>query len=139
MMRSIGRLAVLVSAVATLVSCGSDSGTAIRASVTGAYTLSTVNGLPLPFIENSSGAVVRITAGQLVAQSDGSFSETLTRSTTPPSGTPTTASTVANGTYQVGNEVVVFTYAGTNATVLGSITNGGLSIQNGPNSYEYKR
>jgi hypothetical protein len=139
MMRSIVRPAVIVSALAALVSCGSDAGTAVRASVTGTYQLATVNGQPLPFTENSSGAVVKITAGQLVAQSDGSFTETLTRSTTPPGGATTTASTVSNGTYQVGNQVIVFTYSGTSATLLGSLTNSGLSIQNGPNSYEYAR
>ena len=61
------------------------------------------------------------------------------RSTTPPGGTTTTASTVSNGTYQVGNQVIVFTYSGTTATALGSLTSGGLSIQNGLNSFEYVR
>jgi hypothetical protein len=139
MMRSIIRLTGFVGALATLASCGSDAATGIRASVTGTYTLSSVNGQQLPFRENSSGAVVDITAGQLVAQSDGTFSETLTRTTTPPSGTATTASTVANGTYQVGNQVIVFTYTGSTVTLLGSLTGSGLSIQNGVNSFEYKR
>ena len=139
MMRSIVRLAATVGALATLVSCGSDSANGVRASVAGTYQLSTVNGQPLPFTENSTGAVVKITAGQLVAQPDGSFTETLTRSTTPPGGATTTASTVSNGTYQVGNQVVVFTYSGGAATALGSLTNGGLSIQNGTNSFEYKK
>ena len=138
-MRSNIRLAVLVGALATLASCSSDAGTAVRASVTGTYQLLSVNGQPLPFTENSSGAVVKITAGQLVAQSDGSFTETLTKSTTPPGGTTTTASIVSNGTYQIGNQVIVFTYSGNSATALGSLTNGGLSIQNGLNSYEYVR
>jgi hypothetical protein len=140
MMRSQIRLAVLVGALATLASCGgSDSGTGVRAAVTGTYQLSTVNGQPLPFTENSTGAVVKVTAGQLVAQSDGAFTETLTKSTTPPGGTTTTASVVSSGTYTVGNQVIVFTYSGSASTVLGSITNSGVSIQNGPNSFDYKR
>ena len=139
MMRSIVRVAVAVGALATLVACGSDAGTAVRASVAGTYQLSTVNALPLPFTENSSGAVVKITAGQLVAQSNGSFTEMLTRSTTPPGGATTTATTTSTGTYQVGNSVIVFTYSGAAATVLGSLTNGGISIQNGINSFEYTK
>jgi hypothetical protein len=139
MMRSIVRLTGVVGALAMLASCGSDAATGIRASVTGTYSLSTVNGQNLPFTENTSGAVVKITAGQLVAQADGTFTETLTRSTTPPSGTATTASTVSNGTYQVGNQVIVFTYSGSTVTLLGSLTNSGLSIQNGLNSFEYTR
>lgn len=139
MMRSIIRVAVSVGALVPLLACGSDAATGVRAAVTGSYTLATVNGLPLPFTENSSGAVVKVTAGQLVAQSDGSFSETTTRSTTPPGGTTTTASTTLTGTYQVGNQVVVFTYSASGATALGSLINGGLSIQNGANSFEYTK
>jgi hypothetical protein len=139
MMRSQIRLAGLVGALATLVACGGDAATSVRASVTGTYQLSTVNAQPLPFTENSTGAVVKITAGQLVAQGDGAFTETLTKATTPPGGTTTTASVVSNGTFTVGNQVIVFTYSGSGSTVLGSLTNGGLSIQNGPNSFDYKR
>jgi hypothetical protein len=139
MMRSIIRVAASVGVLAALTGCGSDAGTGIRASVTGTYQLSTVNGQQLPFIENSSGAVVKITAGQLVAQSDGSFSEGITRSTTPPGGATTTTTTTSTGTFTVGNQVIVFTYAGSAGTVLGSLTNGGLSIQNGLNSYDYKK
>jgi hypothetical protein len=139
MMRSIIRVAVSVGALTALSACGGDAGTGIRASVTGTYQLSTVNGQPLPFTENSSGAVVVITAGQFVAQSDGSFSEAITRSTTPPGGATTTATTTTTGTFTVGNQVIVFTYAGSAGTVLGSLTNGGLSIQNGLNSYDYRK
>ena len=139
MLRLHFRLAVVVGALATLVACGGDAGTGVRASVAGTYSLSTVNAQPLPFTENSSGAVVKITAGQLVAQSDGRFTETLTRSTTPPGGATTTAPTVSTGTYAVGDQVIVFTYSGAAGTVLGSLTNDGLSIQNGLNSFEYTK
>ena len=142
MMRSIVRVAVSIGALAALVSCGDEAATAVRAAVTGSYTLSTVNGQPLPFTENSSGAVVVITAGQLVAESNGAFTETITRTTTPPGGAPTTATTTATGTYTVGNSVIVFTYAGAGGpvgTLLGSLISGGLSIQNGVNSFEYKK
>jgi hypothetical protein len=138
MMRSIIRRTALGTALTTLVACGSDASTGVRASVTGTYQLATVNGKPLPFTEQTSGAVVKVTDGQLVARSDGTFSETLGRSTT--SGTGTLLSTTtANGTYQVGNQVLVFTYSGTGESLLGSIVSGGVSIQNGANAFEYKR
>jgi len=82
MMRSIIRVAASVGALAALTACGSDAGTGVRAAVTGTYQLSSVNALPLPFTENSSGAVVKITEGQLVAESSGAFTESITRSTT---------------------------------------------------------
>jgi hypothetical protein len=138
-MRSIVRVAVSVGALATLLACGSDAATGVRAAVTGTYTLATVNGQPLPFTENSTGAVVKVTAGQLVANSDGSFSETTTRATTPPGGTTTSAPTTLTGTYQVGNQVIVFTYSASGQALLGSIINGGISIQNGANSFEYTK
>src|SRR6478736_3613568 len=136
MKRSIIRVAVSAGALAAVVACGSDAGTGVRAAVTGSYTLSTINGSPLPFTENASGAVVKVTAGALVANSDGTFTETTTRSTTPPGGTATSATTTLSGTYQVGNQVVVFTYSASGQTVLGSLINGGLSLQNGSNSFE---
>jgi hypothetical protein len=139
MMRSIVRRVALCAALSTLAACGADTATAIRAPVTGTYTLAFVNGQPLPFTENSTGAVVKLTAGQLVAQTDGTFTETLTRSTTPPGGATTTASVVATGTYQVGDQVIVFSYSGAGGSVLGSLTNTGLSLQNGSNAFEYKR
>src|SRR5690349_9363421 len=95
MMRSIVRAAVSVGALATLVSCGSDAGTGVRASVTGSYQLTTVNGQPLPFTENSSGAVIKVTGGTLTAESNGAFTEMITRSTTPPGGATTSATVTA--------------------------------------------
>ena len=139
MMRSIIRATVSAGALAVLSACGGDGGTGVRASVTGSYQLSTVNGQPLPFTESSTGAVVKITAGQLVAQSSGAFTETLTRATTPPGGTTTTQATTTTGTYTVGNQVIVFTYGGSAGTALGSLTSGGVSIQNGANSFEYSK
>ncbi|MBW8771236.1 MAG: hypothetical protein JF589_15890 [Gemmatimonadetes bacterium] len=140
MMRSIIRAAVSAGALVVLSACGGgDAGTGVRASVTGTYQLSTVNGQSLPFTESSSGAVVKITAGQLVAQSDGTFSETLTRATTPPGGATTTQSTTSSGTFTVGNQVIVFTYGGSAGTALGSLISNGISIQNGANAFEYKK
>jgi hypothetical protein len=139
MMRSIIRRAALGTALATLVACGgSDASTGVRASLTGTYQLATINSQPLPFTEQSAGAVVKITAGQLVARSDGTFTETATRETTSGTGT-TTSTTSLNGTYQVGNQVLVFTYTPSGESLLGSLVNGGVSIQNGANSFEYKR
>jgi len=138
MMRSIIRVAISAGALAVLSACGgSDAGTGVRASVAGTYQLSTVNGQALPFTETSSGAVVKITAGQLVAQSDGTFSESLTRTTTPPGGATTTATTTTTGTYTVGNQVIVFTYGGSAGTSLGSLIGNGVSIQSGVNAFVY--
>src|SRR5690242_10827082 len=142
MMRSIVRVALAVGALATLAACGSDTGTAVRASVTGSYTLSTVNGQPLPFTESSSGAVIKVTAGSLVAESNGAFTETITRSTTPPGGATTNATATATGTFTVSGSVIVFTFAGASGpvgTLLGSLTSSGLSIQNGTDSFEFKK
>jgi hypothetical protein len=143
MMRSIVRAAVSVGALATLAACsGSDAATGVRASVTGNYQLSTVNGQPLPFTENSSGAVIKVTAGSLVAESNGAFTETITRSTTPPGGATTTTAVPATGTFTVSGSVIVFTFVGANGplgTLLGTVTSSGVSIQNGSDSFEFKK
>jgi hypothetical protein len=47
--------------------------------------------------------------------------------------------TTVGGTYQVGNQVIVFTYSASGETLLGSLVNGGISIQNGSNSFEYTK
>jgi hypothetical protein len=139
MMRSMIRTAVSVGALAMLAACGSDAGTGVRASATGSFTLTSVNAQPLPFPESSNGAVVKITQGQLVTQADGSFSETVTRSTTPPGGATTTQATTRNGTYSVGNQVIVFTFSAGAGTALGSLTASGVSIQDNNNSFEYTK
>ena len=139
MMRSIVRVAVSVAALAMLAACGSDASTGVRAAVAGTYQLSTVNGAPLPFTENSSGAVVKVTAGQLVAGADGAFSETLTRTTTPSGGTAVPSTTTATGTFTVGNQVIVFSYNNGGGSVIGSLVGNGVSIQNGLNSFEYTK
>jgi len=142
MMRSIVRVAVSIGALATLAACGSDAGTGVRASVTGSYQLTTVNGQALPFTESSSGAVIKVTGGTLTAESSGAFTEAITRSTTPPGGATTSATATATGTFTVSGSVIVFTFAGASGpvgTLLGSLTSSGLSIQNGTDSFEFKK
>lgn len=136
MLRSIVRPLMFGVGLALVTACGSDATTGVRAATVGTYQLSRVNGQPLPFTEQSSGAVVKVTAGQLDVRTDGSFTESLTRTTTSASGT-TTATTTSTGTYTVGDQVIAFAYSGTGLSVLGSRTSAGISIQKDNGTYDY--
>jgi hypothetical protein len=139
--RSLARRSAILFAIASATGCGNDAGTNVRAAATGTYQLTSVNGVPLPFVESSDATQeVRITAAQLQNRSDGSFTQTTTRSTTTlPGGAVTTSSEVLNGTYTVGGDVVAFTYSG-GQTRLGSLAvGGGISILVSGDAYLYTK
>jgi hypothetical protein len=141
MIRTLTRRSAILFAFASAAGCGNDAGTNVRAAATGTYQLASVNGVALPFLESSDATQeVRITAAQLQNRSDGSFTQTTTRSTTAlPGGAVTTSSEVLNGTYTVGGDVVVFTYTG-GQTRLGSLSvGGGISILISGDAYIYKK
>ena len=112
----------VVATLALLTACDpTDTTEAGIAMVAGTYQLSTVNGQPLPFTESAATPVVRLTASQLVARSDGTFTETSTRTTTTPAGATTTTTATTTGTYSVGGQVVSFvSSSGPDFTGLGS-------------------
>jgi hypothetical protein len=141
MIRSLTRRSAILFAFASATGCGNDAGTNVRAAATGTIQLSSVNGVALPFVESSDATQeVRITGAVLQNRSDGSFTQTTSRSTTTiPGGAITTSSVVLNGTYTVGGDVVAFTYSG-GQTRLGSLAaGGGITILVSGDAFLYKK
>jgi hypothetical protein len=141
MIRSLTRRSAILFAFASVAGCGNDAATNVRAAATGTFQLVSVNGVTLPFVEASDATQeVRITAAQLQNRSDGSFTQTTSRSTTTiPGGAVTTSNEVLNGTYTVGGDVVAFTYAG-GETRLGSLAlGGGIAILFSGETFLYKK
>ena len=130
----------VVATLALLVACDpTDTTEAGIAMVAGTYQLSTVNGQPLPFTESAATPVVRLTASQLVARSDGTFTETSTRTTTTGAGT-TTTNTATSGTYSVGGQVVSFvSSSGSGFSGLGSYNPGILTVPVDSRTYVYSK
>ncbi|MDB4881558.1 MAG: hypothetical protein JWL95_324 [Gemmatimonadetes bacterium] len=126
---------VLSSLSACSLTSGTDAGVVL---VSGTYQLATVNGQPLPWTQQATSPVIKLTESQLVASNDGSFIETTTRSTTTSSGT-TTATVVTSGTYSVGGQVVAFTSSNSGLNGLGSYNAGNLVVQSGSALYEYAK
>jgi hypothetical protein len=141
MIRTLTRRSAILFAFASATGCGNDAATNLRAAATGTYQLVSVNGVALPFVESSDATQeVRITAAQLQNRSDGSFTQTTSRSTTSlPGGAVTTSSEVLNGTYTVGGNVVAFTYTGGQARLGSLAIGGGISILVSGDTYLYKK
>jgi hypothetical protein len=135
-MRSIIRRSAILLVLALGVACGGDTGTANRESAVGSYQLTAVNDVPLPWTQQAYGPEIKVTGGQLVLGSDGSYSETIVRSSTTPTGTTTTSTTATTGTYTIGNQVLAFA-SSTGETGLGALTYVGLDKSVGANSYRY--
>lgn len=141
MIRSLTRRSAILFAFASAAGCGNDAATNLRASATGTFQLVSVNGVPLPFVESSDATQeVRITAAQLQNRSDGSFTQTTSRSTTAlPAGAVTTSSDVQNGTYTVGGDVVAFTFSSGQARLGSLAVGGGITILYSGDTYLYKK
>lgn len=110
------RLIPLILAIA--VACGSDSPTQpTNASVAGTWTLTSVNGAPLPLVLSQAGADKDELTGDVVtATPTGTYTEVFTYRTTT-SGVVSTDSETDNGTYTIsGNSITL------SSTVKGSFS-----------------
>lgn len=105
--------------IVVLAGCGSDS-TGPSASVTGRWTLQTIDNAQLPYSGVSNGTLITITADVLVIDSDGSYSDVT-------SYTITSGATLLNGTrteqgnWQAANGNVSFYDATDGSTYFGQI------------------
>src|SRR5262245_42183221 len=99
---------LLVVALSLIAACGGDSttGPTVQEQIAGTWTLSTVNGAPLPFIIAQSGAnKLELLSDVFVVASTGSFTQTSTvRSTI--SGVVSTQSVADAGTYTVNGTAI---------------------------------
>jgi hypothetical protein len=124
-MRLIGLLCCAL-VLSPLTACGiNDSTTPAGSVVEGTYNLTSIDGQSLPFVQPSSSGQTAIVSGTLVANKDGSFSESRVVRTVSSGATQTVTTT---GQLQIGGAVLAYTLTG-GISGLGSITTNQLTLQ----------
>lgn len=102
------RLVILLATVGA-VACGSDSPSApAEPTVTGSYSLSTVNGQEMPLVLGQNDtAMVELISGHIVLSSGGQFTDIVNLRYTIPSGTSLEADTLS-GSYARSGSTLTF-------------------------------
>ena len=116
--------------LAMVVACGGDKATGPNASITGNYTLRTVNGNALPAVVfQNTTEKEELTAGNINLNADRTWSGSLSlRSTNLTNGATATLSLPANGTYTNNNGSLTLTDASDNSQLTGTVGGGTLTI-----------
>jgi hypothetical protein len=134
------RLLVTTFALATtlLAGCGSDGSTApTQASLAGSWSLSTINGSPLPFVLQASGPKIEIMSDEFTVSADGTFTESTVARVT--DGTTVSTITIPdNGTYTLNGTAAVFTFSdGSSGT--GTVSGNTFTVASGGYSQVYTK
>lgn len=113
-----------------LVACGGDKATGPNASVTGNYTLRTVNGTSVPVVVYQDATEKdELTGGNIVLNADKTWSGNLAlRGTLLATGQVATLNAPANGTYTTNNGALTLTDASDNSQLVGTVGGGTLSV-----------
>jgi hypothetical protein len=113
-----------------LVACGGDKATGPNTSVTGNYTLRTVNGINVPAVVFQNATEKdELTAGNINLNADKTWSGSLSaRATNLTTGAMATVSVPANGTYTTNNGSITLTDASDNSQLTGTVGGGTLTI-----------
>ena len=116
--------------LAMVVACGGDKATGPNASITGNYTLRTVNGNAVPAVVfQNTTEKDELTAGNINLNADRTWSGSLSlRSTNLTNGATATLSLPANGTYTNNNGSLTLTDASDNSQLTGTVGGGTLTI-----------
>ena len=116
--------------LAMVVACGGDKATGPNASITGNYTLRTVNGNTVPAVVfQNTTEKEELTAGNINLNADRTWSGALSfRSTNLTNGATATLSLPANGTYTNNNGSITLTDASDNSHLTGTVGGGTLTI-----------
>ena len=116
--------------LAMVVACGGDKATGPNASITGNYTLRTVNGNTVPAVVfQNTTEKEELTAGNINLNADRTWSGALSlRSTNLTNGATATLSLPANGTYTNNNGSITLTDASDNSQLTGTVGGGTLTI-----------
>ena len=128
---------VMLSMLSPLAACGSDSATGTSASVNGTYTLTSINGQPMPFVLFSSGSTKsEVTAGSLTINS-GSYTALFNFRDTV-NGSVTTSSETDAGTYTM-NGTAITLRSQDNSTLTGSLSGNTLTISEAGAAYIFTK
>jgi hypothetical protein len=125
--------------VAAAVSCGGDSSTSANTTVSGTYTLRSVNGLKLPFIVAENDSVrFEIVNDAFTLADDRSWTETgISRTTL--NGQASTDSIARSGTYVLGNGTKITLISSNGDFSDGTIGGGTLTVINEAVSAVYQK
>jgi len=115
------RSILIASAALALASCGSSDPTAPTVSLTGTYTLQTINGQLLP-VQLTNGSV--IVNDQLSLNGDGSYADVVQYA----AAQGGTTSQTEYGTYSNNNGAIVFNDQTDNITYQGSLSGSVLTV-----------
>lgn len=130
--------AVLILALcSSTVSCGSDSSTnPTTASLAGTWKLTTVNGSPLPYVEQSGTTTIELLNDQITAAASGAFTESYNvRYTT--NGQATTQPSTDAGTWSLNGTIVTIHFTSTNTTDTATLSGNTITIASSGNSGVY--
>lgn len=125
MPRNIKRLIGLAAAT-LFVACSDSSGPNSNESVTGSYTLISVNGVLMPVVFSVGPLfTLRITAGSVTLSSNNTFTASATYEQTPAGGGQTTSDTeTCTGTYAMSSSSITFTEANSASANCGGVYTG---------------
>ncbi len=116
---------VLTLAAATIVAtaCGSDIATEpVVTSVAGTFTLTTVDGKPLPYLYSASDPKLELISKQYVISASGTFTTSLTVRATELDGTVSTNTASDSGTETLANNIVTFVYKSDGSVVTARVS-----------------
>ena len=132
---------VLVGFLMLSQGCGGGDSSTTPTSITGTYTLQSINGQSLPMVlqvETDYLVGTEITAGSITLNQDMTGSSSLTAKLTD-SGTVTTITTSAVGTYTHVNGAVTMTWATDGSTDSASIVGSQLTINDAGDVFVFRK
>ena len=125
---------------ATLAACSDSSGPDGEASISGNYTLRTINGNNLPFALVVVGTTYRleVTAANILINSNGTYNESGTLREIA-NGTTTTQTETSNGTWTRANNAITFRQTSDGALVNAALSENTITIVDGEFTYVYRK
>lgn len=121
-----------------LLACGGDDSTGPGASIAGAYSLTTVNGAPLPFVVQQAGTFKReITADTYTLAAGGTWTEVRAERTTS-NGAVTTSTITDAGTWSRNGTSITLTSPASGA-LAGTVSGNTLSLSSAGNTMVFTK
>ena len=132
------RRLLFVLPLAALLACSGDDSTGPGASIAGAYSLTTVNGAPLPFVVQQAGTYkYEITADTYTLAAGGTWTEVRADRTTS-NGAVTTSTKTDAGSWSSNGTSITLT-SPTSGALSGSVSGNTLSLSSAGNTLVFTK
>jgi len=130
---------IAMLALATLVACGDNSTNPNTDSISGTYTLQTINGSQIPYTVSNGSTSTTLTSDVLTVADNGSWSEIITYRQTV-NGTTSNGTESDSGTWsRSGTSVNFYSNVYQSTSYAGSYSNNTLSMSDGSLNYVWTR